>query len=61
MACMQALLVGLPAGRRGCWRGGVCGGRMGVGLLDSTVEMDRELEEMGRGGVGRRGGGVGQV
>lgn len=52
MACMQALLVGLPAGRSGCWRGGVCGGRMGVGLLDSTVEMDRELEEMGRSGVG---------
>lgn len=39
MACMQALLVGLPAGRRGCSRGG----RMGVGLLDSEVEMDREL------------------
>lgn len=30
----------------------MCGGRMGVGLLDSTVEMDRELEEMGRSGVG---------
>lgn len=25
---------------------------MGVGLLDSTVEMDRELEEMGRSGWG---------
>lgn len=25
---------------------------MGVGLSDSTVEMDRELEEMGRSGCG---------
>lgn len=50
MACMQALLVGLPAGRRGMleW------GRVGVGLLDSTVEMNRELEEMGRSGWGCR-------
>jgi len=29
MACMQALLVGLPAGRRGCWRGAVCQGEDG--------------------------------
>lgn len=56
MACMQALLVGLPAGRRGCWRGK----RVGVGLLDSKVEMDRELEKAGR--SGRAGGwGGGQV
>lgn len=61
MVCMQALLVGLPAGRRRCYRGGVGGGRMGVGLLDSTAEMDRELEKMRSGwgletGVGAASG-----
>lgn len=61
MARMQAPLVGLPVGRRGRWRGGVMGGRMGVGLSDSVPEMDRELEDMGEtGGVGDKTG-VGAV
>lgn len=45
---MQALPVGLPAGRRERWgEGGV-----GVGPLDSQLEIDRELEKMGGGGGG---------
>lgn len=49
---MQALLVGLPAGR------GVLG-CVGVGLLDSVHEMDREVEEMGEWGKRGEGTGVG--
>lgn len=42
---MQALPVGLPAGRRERWG-------VGVGPLDSQLEIDRELEKTGGGGGG---------
>lgn len=45
MACMQALPVAPPAGRMGVLERG--GGPGGAGLLDSAVEMDRELEGTG--------------